>query len=113
MNKQPELNPQEITPEMEEDDDDIPLDPEYVLSEFQRLFDADEQLRDMLGDANGYNVEEKESIIKAYKKGGGVAGLADIIDDEEDEEGSQAVQQETDNNQPSETEINLDNPEDV
>jgi len=31
-------------------------------------------------------LEEKYSIVQAYKKGGGVQGLADIIDDEEDEE---------------------------
>jgi len=33
-----------------------------------------------------YNLEEKCSIIQAYKKGGGVAGLADIIDDDDDDE---------------------------
>uniref|UniRef100_A0A7S3MYC2 Uncharacterized protein n=1 Tax=Strombidium inclinatum TaxID=197538 RepID=A0A7S3MYC2_9SPIT len=97
------------------DDDDEPLDPNYVLQEFQRLFEEDEQLRDLLGDANGYSVEEKESIIKAYKKGGGVAGLADIIDDEEEEDGSQAVQpgMDDENGDAEETEINLDDPEDV
>jgi hypothetical protein len=31
-------------------------------------------------------LEEKYSIVQAYKKGGGVQGLADIIDDEDDEE---------------------------
>jgi hypothetical protein len=30
-------------------------------------------------------LDEKLSIVVAYKKGGGVAGLADIIDDEDDE----------------------------
>jgi hypothetical protein len=33
-----------------------------------------------------YSLDEKLSIIQAYKKGGGVAGLADIIEDEDDEE---------------------------
>ena len=39
----------------------------------------------MLGEyPNRYSLEEKCSIVQAYKKGGGVAGLAEIIDDEED-----------------------------
>ena len=41
----------------------------------------------MLGEfPERYTVEEKLSIIQAYKKGGGVAGLAEIIDDEDDDE---------------------------
>ena len=33
-----------------------------------------------------YTLEEKVSIIQAYKKGGGVAGLAEIIDDGSDDD---------------------------
>jgi hypothetical protein len=41
----------------------------------------------MLGEyPDRYSLEEKCSIVQAYKKGGGVQGLADIIDDEEDSE---------------------------
>ena len=39
-----------------------------------------------------YSLEEKLSIIQAYKKGGGVEGIADIIDYDEDEEDEQAQQ---------------------
>ena len=41
----------------------------------------------MLGEyPDRYSLEEKCSIVQAYKKGGGVQGLADIIDDEEESE---------------------------
>lgn len=41
----------------------------------------------MLGEyPDRYTLEEKLSIIQAYKKGGGVQGLAEIIDDEEEED---------------------------
>jgi hypothetical protein len=44
----------------------------------------------MLGEyPERYTLEEKLSIIQAYKKGGGVQGLAEIIDDEDDEEEDQ------------------------
>lgn len=52
----------------------------------------------MLGEfPERYSLEEKCSIVQAYKKGGGVQGLADIIDDEDSEEdqqmaGAQGVQ---------------------
>ena len=46
----------------------------------------------MLGEfPERYTVEEKLSIIQAYKKGGGVAGLAEIIDDEDDDEDDDEV----------------------
>lgn len=84
----------------------------------------------MLGEyTDNYTLDEKLSIIQAYKKGGGVQGLNDIIDDEDDEEdeanGAQGLQGGNANmngspgNNPAETEeeeemeINLDNPEDV
>jgi len=50
----------------------------------------------MLGEyPDRYSLEEKCSIVQAYKKGGGVQGLADIIDDEEEseEEGQQQDQE--------------------
>jgi len=44
-------------------------------------------LRDLLGEyPERYSLDEKLSIISAYKKGGGVEGLADIIDEEDDDE---------------------------
>ena len=52
----------------------------------------------MLGEyTDNYTLDEKASIITAYKKGGGVQGLNEIIDDEEDDEedeanGAQGVQ---------------------
>jgi len=48
----------------------------------------------MLGEfPERYSIEEKCSIIQAYKKGGGVAGLADIIDDEEESDEDKAHHQ--------------------
>jgi hypothetical protein len=45
----------------------------------------------MLGEyPDRYTLEEKLSIIQAYKKGGGVQGLAEIIDDEDEEDDDQA-----------------------
>lgn len=32
-----------------------------------------------------YHAEERLSIVQAYKKGGGVAGLADIIEEDDGE----------------------------
>lgn len=45
----------------------------------------------MLGEFpdQNYSLDEMLSIVVAYKKGGGVAGLADIIDDEDDDETNQ------------------------
>ena len=44
-------------------------------------------MRTLLGEnPDSYTLEEKCSIIQAYKKGGGVAGLADIIDDDNEED---------------------------
>ena len=46
----------------------------------------------MLGEfPERYSLEEKCSIVQAYKKGGGVQGLADIIDDEDDSEEDQQM----------------------
>ena len=70
----------------------------------------------MLGaDPNGYNFEEKLAIIQAYKKGGGVEGLKDIVDNEDgDGEGQQfGSQQEGDDDGENEIDIDLNNPEDV
>ena len=54
------------------------------------MYQDDQALRNLLGEnPNSYSVEEKLSIIQAYKKGGGVQGLEDIIiDDDEEEEGA-------------------------
>ena len=74
----------------------------------------------MLGEfPERYTVEEKLSIIQAYKKGGGVAGLAEIIDDEDDDENNQGGQGGNGNRQgqgddeEEDVDIDLDNPEDV
>lgn len=55
-----------------------------MLKEFDQLYQNDAELQQMLGEyPERYTVEEKLSIVQAYKKGGGVAGLADIIDDDD------------------------------
>ena len=61
-----------------------------IVQEFAALYENDQELQQMLGEfPDRYNLEEKLSIIQAYKKGGGVQGLAEIIDDEDDEEDEQ------------------------
>ena len=88
----------------------------------------------MLGEfPERYTLEEKLSIIQAYKKGGGVQGLAEIIDDDEEEDEEQAQAQMANRNQggqggnqrqfvegngdqgeeDEDIDIDLDNPEDV
>jgi hypothetical protein len=58
-----------------------------IIAEFDSLYNNDPALAQMLGEyPERYTLEEKLSIIQAYKKGGGVQGLAEIIDDDEDEE---------------------------
>jgi hypothetical protein len=42
-----------------------------VLNEFDRLCNEDEALKAMLGPGD-YNIEEKLSIVQAYKRGGGI-----------------------------------------
>ena len=62
-------------------------DTEDVLKEFANIYNNDPELQQMLGEfPDRYTIEEKLSIINAYKKGGGVEGLAEIIEDEDDEE---------------------------
>lgn len=55
------------------------------------MYRKDPELRAVLGEYpdQNYSLDEKLSIVVAYKKGGGVAGLADIIDDEDDENDGQ------------------------
>jgi len=49
------------------------------------MYYNDAELKQMLGEfPDRYSLEEKCSIVQAYKKGGGVQGLADIIDDEDE-----------------------------
>lgn len=56
-----------------------------IIEEFDNLYHKDPELKKMLGEfPERYSIEEKCSIVQAYKKGGGVAGLAEIIDDEEE-----------------------------
>jgi len=43
------------------------------------------------GQPDNYSLEEKYSIVQAYKKGGGVEGLNDIIDEDGDEEEEQQM----------------------
>ena len=55
------------------------------MDEFNHLYNSDLELKQMLGDfPDHYPIDEKLSIITAYKNGGGVSGLQDII--EEDDE---------------------------
>ena len=57
-----------------------------ILQNFAVLYRDDPQLRQILGDfPERYTVPEKLSILQAYKKGGGVEGLAEIIEDDDDE----------------------------
>lgn len=59
---------------------------EEIINEFSKMYAEDQELRALLGEnPDSYTLEEKCSIIQAYKKGGGVAGLADIIDEDEAE----------------------------
>jgi len=87
---------QGLTPEGEEvaENDSITSDmPEEMISAmFDDLYQKDEVLQQMLGGTSDYDINEKLSILQAYKKGGGVAGLADIIDESEDDEGAQQQQ---------------------
>lgn len=86
---------------------------EEILSAFDKLYKEDPELRKILGDfPERYTVPEKASILQAYKKGGGVAGLAEIIEDEEDEDQPAAAAQD-DDDEGEEMDIDLDNPEDV
>ena len=62
------------------------IDENDVLKEFDRIYESDKALQQMLGDCENYNIEEKLSIVQAYKRGGGIAGLNDIIDDEGENE---------------------------
>ena len=75
-----------------DDDEEQEINAEDILEEFARIYKNDPELQEMLGqDPDKYTLEEKLSINQAYKKGGGVAGLAEIIDDESDEEEEQQL----------------------
>lgn len=70
----------------------------------------------MLGDfPDHYPIEEKLSIIDAYKNGGGVAGLANIIeeDDAQPVNHQYVEQQQHQLGDDDAVEIDLENPEDV
>jgi hypothetical protein len=62
------------------------MTPEQVEQEFDRIYKADAELQEILGNPDNYSIEEKHSIVEAYVKGGGVQGLAEIISDPEEEE---------------------------
>lgn len=63
------------------------IDEQDIVKEFAALYESDPELQQMLGEfPERYTLEEKLSIIQAYKKGGGVQGLAEIIDDEDEDE---------------------------
>lgn len=64
-----------------------------ILDNFDRLYREDAALREILGGfPERYTVPEKLSILQAYKKGGGVAGLADIIEDDDEAEQAAGTQ---------------------
>ena len=74
-----------------EEEEEIEMTQEEIIAEFDAMYRKDPELRAVLGEFpdQNYSLDEKLSIVVAYKKGGGVAGLADIIDDEDDEEQNQ------------------------
>lgn len=91
LNEKAQQNLNDQLQRMEENqnqyDDAEEIDEQYIVKEFANLYDNDPELQEMLGEyPDRYTLEEKLSIIQAYKKGGGVQGLAEIIDDEDDDE---------------------------
>lgn len=70
-----------------EEEEEIEMTQEEILAEFDAMYRNDPELRAVLGEYpdQNYSLDEKLSIVVAYKKGGGVAGLADIIDDEDED----------------------------
>lgn len=53
-------------------------DERNIEEEFKHIYDADEKLRQLLGDASALaqlSIKDKYQILAAYKKGGGVQGL--------------------------------------
>lgn len=87
-----------------------------ILQNFDVLYREDPQLRQILGEfPERYTVPEKLSILQAYKKGGGVEGLAEIIEDDDDEEqpAAAATGEDAGDDEGEELDIDLDNPEDV
>ena len=88
---------------------DMPDD--QILAHFDSLYSQDDALRKILGDfPERYSVPEKQSILSAYKKGGGVQGLAEIIEDDPDE-ANEGEELEDDDGE--ELDIDLENPDDV
>lgn len=108
------------------------IDEQDIIDEFGRIYREDKDLQQMLGSPENYNVEEMLSIVQAYKKGGGIEGLAEIIDEDGDDDdqqhlngaqggqGDNMLQQRNFNNangdqgeeEDVDVEINLDDPED-
>ena len=81
-----------------------------IMEHFDRLYASDDALRKILGDfPERYSVAEKQSILTAYKKGGGVEGLAEIIEDGPDD----GIDGEDIDDEGEELDIDLENPEDV
>ena len=65
-----------------------------VLEQFDDIYQNDPELRQLLGAfPDEYSLEDKCSIVQAYRKGGGVQGLHEIIDDDEEEEDEQDQQE--------------------
>lgn len=79
-------------PQMMDDEDEEQYTEEGIIQQFDAIYKNDPALQQLLGDQPmSYSVEEKLSIIQAYKKGGGVQGLAEIIDDDEDDDQQAAL----------------------
>lgn len=73
--------------QLEDDEEEEVLHESQIRDEFDQLYNGDAELKEMLGEfPDRYSLEEKCSIVQAYKKGGGVAGLAEIIDEDDSEE---------------------------
>ena len=70
------------------DDDEEELTPEEAIEQFNMIYQSDPELQALLGDQpEQYSVDEKITILSAYKKGGGVRGLDDIIEKDEEKSG--------------------------
>ena len=64
------------------------LSEEQINDQFKEIYDTDSDLRDVIGEfVENYSVQEKLSVLQAYKKAeNSVLGLIAIMDDDDDDE---------------------------
>jgi hypothetical protein len=66
-------------------EDDKGDDEKIIEEEFNKIYQTDDKLREILGaDPSTLTVKEKYQILVAYKKGGGVQGLVGEEGEEEE-----------------------------